>query len=133
MYFSIDSFKSISPHIVQLMVLLIDPIGPFELLLALKGLNRWILIHFYFRLISRNCIYFFGRFSGMKKAALEKLVPKCDIFFFFSKDHQVGGTMGRRCRRNTPAEAVSAGIYNRPAFLGVNMLCQKFTSHNPKM
>jgi len=30
----------------------------------------------------------------MKKAALEKLVPKCDIFFFFSKDHQVGGTMG---------------------------------------
>jgi hypothetical protein len=92
------------------MVLLIDPIGPFELLLALKGLNRWILIHFYFRLISRNWIYFFGRFSGKKKAALEKLVPKCDIFFFFSKDHQAGGTMGRRCRRNTPAEAVSAGI-----------------------
>lgn len=39
-------------------------------------------------------IYFFGRFSGMKKAALEKFVPKCDIFFFFFKVHQVGGTMG---------------------------------------
>jgi len=39
-------------------------------------------------------IYFFERFSGMKKAALEKFVPKCDIFFFFSKVHQAGGTMG---------------------------------------
>jgi hypothetical protein len=39
-------------------------------------------------------IYFFGRFSGMKKAALEKNVPECDIFFFFFKVHQVGGTMG---------------------------------------
>jgi len=38
-------------------------------------------------------IYFFGRFSGMKKAALEKFAPKCDIFFFFFKVHQVGGTM----------------------------------------
>jgi len=38
-------------------------------------------------------IYFFGRFSGMKKAALEKFVPKCDIFFFFFKVHQAGGTM----------------------------------------
>ena len=30
----------------------------------------------------------------MKKAALEKFVPKCDIFFFFFKVNQVGGTMG---------------------------------------
>jgi hypothetical protein len=30
----------------------------------------------------------------MKKAALEKNVPECDIFFFFFKVHQVGGTMG---------------------------------------
>jgi hypothetical protein len=44
-------------------------------------------------------IYFFGRFSGMKKAALEKFVPKCDIFFFFSKLHQAGGTMGRPIRK----------------------------------
>ena len=27
------------------MVLLIDPVGPFLLLLALKGLNRWIWRH----------------------------------------------------------------------------------------
>jgi hypothetical protein len=38
--------------------------------------------------------YFFERFSGMKKTALEKFVPKCDIFFFFFKVHQAGGTMG---------------------------------------
>jgi len=75
----------------------------------------------------------FWKILRKEKAALEKFVPKCDIFFFFSKDHQVGGTMGRRCRRNTPAEAVSAGIYNRPAFLGVNTLFEKFTSHNQKM
>jgi hypothetical protein len=30
----------------------------------------------------------------MKKAALEKYIPKCDIFFFFFKLHQEGGTMG---------------------------------------
>jgi hypothetical protein len=39
-------------------------------------------------------ICFFGRLSEMKKAALEKYVPKCDIFFFFLKVHQAGGTMG---------------------------------------
>jgi hypothetical protein len=76
------------------MILLIDPIGPFLLLLTLKGLNRWILIHFYFRLISRNWIYFFGRFSGIKKAALEKLVPKCDIFFFSLKTIKWAGRWG---------------------------------------
>jgi len=48
-------------------------------------------------------IYFFGRFSGMKKAALEKNVPKCDIFFFFFKVHQVGGTMGRLYENITEA------------------------------
>jgi hypothetical protein len=30
-------------------------------------------------------IYFFGRFSGMKKAALEKFVPRPDIFLFSLK------------------------------------------------
>jgi len=30
----------------------------------------------------------------MKKAALEKYVPEPDIFFFFFKVHQAGGTMG---------------------------------------
>jgi len=41
-----------------------------------------------------NWFYLFERSSGMKKAALEKSVPKCDIFFFLFKVHQVGGTMG---------------------------------------
>ena len=40
-------------------------------------------------------IYFFGRFSGMKKAALEILSQNVIFFLFFSKLHQVGGTMGR--------------------------------------
>jgi hypothetical protein len=40
-------------------------------------------------------IYFFGRFSGMKKAALEKLVPKCDIFFFSLKSIKWAGRWGR--------------------------------------
>jgi len=39
-------------------------------------------------------IYFFGRFSGMKKAALEILSQNVIFFLFFSKLHQVGGTMG---------------------------------------
>jgi hypothetical protein len=30
----------------------------------------------------------------MKKAALEKNVPTCDIFSFLLKVHRVGGTMG---------------------------------------
>ena len=44
--------RGAEPHIVQLTILLIDPIGSSLLLLALKGLNRWMLIHIYFRLIS---------------------------------------------------------------------------------
>jgi hypothetical protein len=45
----------------------------------------------------------FERFSGMKKAALEKFVPKCDILSFFFKVHQVGGTMGAAmaCKNTT--------------------------------
>lgn len=44
--------------------------------------------------------YLLGRFSGMKKAALEKFVPKCDILFFFFQVHQVGGTMGAAVYKN---------------------------------
>jgi len=40
-------------------------------------------------------IYFFERFSGMKKAALEKFVPKCDIFFFSLKFIKWAGRWGR--------------------------------------
>ena len=39
-------------------------------------------------------IYFFGRFSRMKKAALEILSQNVIFSLFFSKLHQVGGTMG---------------------------------------
>jgi len=37
----------------------------------------------------------------MKKAALEKFVPKCDILSFFFKVHQAGGTMGAAICKNT--------------------------------
>jgi hypothetical protein len=40
-------------------------------------------------------IYFFGRFSGMKKAALEKFVPECDISFFSLKSIKWAGRWGR--------------------------------------
>jgi hypothetical protein len=40
-------------------------------------------------------IYLFGRFSGMKKAALEKFVPKSDIFFFSLKSIKWAGRWGR--------------------------------------
>jgi len=53
-----------------------------------------MLIYFYFRLISRTGFTFLEDSQVLKKAALEKVVPECDIFFFFSKVHQVGGTMG---------------------------------------
>jgi len=36
------------------MILDIDPVGSPLLLLSPEGLNRWILINFYFRLISRT-------------------------------------------------------------------------------
>jgi hypothetical protein len=39
-------------------------------------------------------IYLSGRFSGMKKAALEILSRFCDSSFFLLKVHQAGGTMG---------------------------------------
>jgi len=40
-------------------------------------------------------IYFFERSSGMKKAALEKVVPECDIFFFSLKSIKRAGRWGR--------------------------------------
>ena len=58
------------------------------------------MIHFYFRL-KAGLDLLFERFSGMKKAALEKFVPKCDILSFFFKVHQVGGTMGAAICKNT--------------------------------
>jgi hypothetical protein len=37
----------------------------------------------------------FGRSSGMKKAALEKLSQKCEIFFFSLKSIKWAGRWGR--------------------------------------
>ncbi len=85
-----------SPHIVKLMVLVIDPVGSPLLLLRSERAKLLDIDQLLLPAEKPDWIYFFERFSGMKKAALEKFVPKCDIFFFFSKDHQVGGTMGRR-------------------------------------
>jgi len=83
------------PYILKLIILVVDPIGSHLLLLAPKGLYRWILIHFYFRLISRKTSICFGRSSGMKKAALEKLSQKCEIFFFSLKSIKWAGRWGR--------------------------------------
>jgi hypothetical protein len=78
------------------MILLTDPLWTSMLLLSSARAKSLDIVPLLLPADKPVWIYFFGRFSGMKKAALEKFVPKCDIFFFFSKDHQVGGTMGRR-------------------------------------
>jgi hypothetical protein len=76
------------------MVLVIDPVGSPLLLLGSGRAKSLYVIQLLLPANKPDWIYFFRRFSGMKKAALEKFVPKCDIFFFFFKVHQVGGTMG---------------------------------------
>ena len=76
------------------MVLVIDPVGSPLFLLRSQRANSLDIDTLLLPADKPVWIYFFGRFSGMKKAALEKFVPKCDIFFFFFKVHQVGGTMG---------------------------------------
>ena len=76
------------------MVLVIDPIGSPLLLLRSERAKLLYIDTLLLPADKPGWIYFFGRFSGMKKAALEKFVPKCDIFFFFFKVHQAGGTMG---------------------------------------
>jgi hypothetical protein len=80
------------------MVLVIDPIGSPLLLLRserAKSLYLDLLLLLRRRRNKPNRIYFFGRFSGMKKAALEKIVPKCDIFFFSLKPIKWVGRWGR--------------------------------------
>ncbi len=76
------------------MILVTDPIGPPLLLLRSERAKLLDIDPLLLPANKPDGIYFFGRFSEMKKAALEKIVPKCDIFFFFFKVHQVGGTMG---------------------------------------
>jgi len=76
------------------MILVTDPRWISLLLLSSAGAKSLDIDTLLLPADKPDWIYFFGRFSGMKKAALEKFVPKCDIFFFFFKVHQVGGTMG---------------------------------------
>jgi len=76
------------------MILVTDPRWISLLLLSSAGAKSLVIDTLLLPADKPDWIYFFGRFSGMKKAALEKFVPKCDIFFFFFKVHQVGGTMG---------------------------------------
>jgi hypothetical protein len=76
------------------MILVTDPRWVSLLLLSSAGAKSLVIDTLLLPTDKPGWIYFFGRFSGMKKAALEKFVPKCDIFFFFFKVHQVGGTMG---------------------------------------
>ena len=77
------------------MILVTDPIGSPLLLLCSK---RAELLYFDLLLLPADkpdWIYSFERFSGMKKAALEKIVPKCDIFFFSLKSIKWAGRWGR--------------------------------------
>ena len=83
-----------NPHIVMLVVLVTDPLWISLLLLSS---SRAKLLYIDTLLLPADkpvWIYFFGRFSGMKKAALEILPHFCDFFFFLLKVHQAGGTMG---------------------------------------
>ena len=91
---NLRTFYLFLPHIVKLTILVADPIGSPLLLLRSKRAKLFDVVLLLLPADKPGWIYFFGRFSGMKKAALEKFVPKCDIFFFFFKVHQVGGTMG---------------------------------------
>ena len=77
------------------MILVTDPIGSPLLLLRSK---RAKLLYFDLLLLPADkpdWIYFFERFSGMKKAALEKFAPTDDISFFSLKSIKRAGRWGR--------------------------------------
>jgi hypothetical protein len=93
-------FIVIVPHIVQLLVLLTDPRWISLVLLRSVRAKSLVFVTLLLPADKPIWIYFFGRFSGMKIAALEKSVPICDIFFFFFKVHCVGGTMGAAIDKN---------------------------------
>jgi hypothetical protein len=80
------------------MVFVTDPIGSPLLLLRSERAKSLYLDPLLLLRRRRNkpaWIYFFGRFSGMKKAALEKVVPTDDIFFFSLKSIKRAGRWGR--------------------------------------
>jgi len=73
------------PHIVELIILATDSRWISLLLLSSARAKLLYLDTLLLPADRPVWIYFFGRFSGMKKAALEKLVPRPDIFFFSLK------------------------------------------------
>ena len=77
------------------MVLVIDPIGLPLLLLRSARAKLLDIDPLLLPADKPIWIYFFERFSGMKKAALEKFVPECDIFFFSLKSIKWAGRWGR--------------------------------------
>jgi len=77
------------------MVLVTDPVGSPLLLLRSERAESLDIDTLLLPADKPVWIYFLPRFSGMKKAALEKVVPKCDIFFFSLKSIKWAGRWGR--------------------------------------
>ncbi|MFB0551823.1 MAG: hypothetical protein ACETWQ_00785 [Phycisphaerae bacterium] len=83
------------PHIVKLMVLVHDPVGSPLLLLCSERAKSLDIDPLLIPADKPVWICFFGRFSGMKKAALEILSQICDLFFFSLKSIKWAGRWGR--------------------------------------
>ena len=77
------------------MILVTDPVGSLLLLLSPEGAKSLYIDTLFLPADKPDWIYFFERFSGMKKAALENFVPECDIFFFSLKSIKWAGRWGR--------------------------------------
>jgi hypothetical protein len=77
------------------MILVTDPIGSPLLLLSSARAKSLYIDTLFLPADKPAWIYFFERFSGMKKAALENFVPKTDIFFFSLKSIKRAGRWGR--------------------------------------
>jgi hypothetical protein len=77
------------------MILVTDPIGSPLLLLGSERAKSLYVDLLLLPADKPGWIYFFERFSGVKKAALEKIVPECDIFFFSLKSIKWAGRWGR--------------------------------------
>jgi len=70
------------------MILLTDPLWINLLLLSAAKAKSLYLDTFLLAADKPAWIYFFGRFSGTKKAALEKFVPECHIVWRIMTDRR---------------------------------------------